>query len=290
MRSEITKKTGIHWLNLIVLTVFHILAGVALFFFSWQNLFVTLFIWWLSGGFGIGVGYHRLLTHRGFKTSRWMQNLLTFCGTLALESGPIQWVATHRMHHAFVEVPGKDPHTPRDGIFWAHAGWILQWPAQTHDQATLQRYVPDLLKDPVQVFLSNYYYLSNILLGAGLLYFGGIGMVLWAVFLRITLGLHFTWMVNSVTHLWGTRPFETNDDSRNNFLVALVSFGEGWHNHHHAYPRAARHGLRWYQIDVNWYTITVMRWLGLARDIKLITPAQIAAPRQVAAEELRQAA
>jgi stearoyl-CoA desaturase (delta-9 desaturase) len=289
MQQEIAnKRNKIHWLNLSVLTVFHFLAVAALFFFSWQNLFVALFLWWLSGGFGIGVGYHRLLTHRGFKSPKWMEHLLTFCGTLALESGPIQWVATHRIHHAFVEVPGKDPHTPRDGVFWSHIGWILTWPAQTHDEATLRRYVPDLLKDPVHVFLSKFYYAPNVLLGAGLLYFGGLGMLLWAVFLRITLGLHFTWMVNSVTHLWGTRPFDTNDDSRNNFLVALVSFGEGWHNHHHAFPRAARHGLRWYQVDFNWYTITVMRWLGLARDIKLIPQQQVAVAEP--ARELRQAA
>jgi sn-1 stearoyl-lipid 9-desaturase len=288
MQHELSsRQTGIHWVNLLIITSFHILAVVALFFFSWQNLVVGLILWWISGGLGIGIGYHRLLTHRGFKTPKWVEHLLVFFGTLAVQNGPIHWVATHRIHHAFVEVPGKDPHTPLDGVFWSHMGWLVQGTAQTHDQATLRRYVPDLLRDPVHVFLSKYYYLSNILLGAGLLYFGGLGMLLWGVFLRVTLGLHFTWLVNSATHLWGTRPFATNDDSRNNFLVALVSFGEGWHNHHHAFPRAARHGIKWYQIDMNWYTITVMRWLGLARDIKLITPAQIAAPQ---VEELRQAA
>ena len=288
MQHELSsKQTGIHWVNFFIITSFHILAVVALFFFSWQNLIVSSIIWWISGGFGIGVGYHRLLTHRGFKTPKWMEHLLILCGTLALESGPIQWVATHRIHHAFVDVPGKDPHSPRDGIFWSHVGWIVQGTAQTHDEATLRRYVPDLLKDPVHVFLSNYYYAPNILLGAGLLYFGGLGMLLWGVFLRVTLGLHFTWLVNSATHLWGTRPYNTNDDSRNNFLIAILSWGEGWHNHHHAFPRAARHGLKWYQIDFNWYTITVMRWLGLARDIKLITPEQMPASQE---RELRQAA
>lgn len=289
MQPEITlqentvKDNRINWVTLITVTIFHILAVAALFTtFSWRNLAITLFVWWLSGGFGIGVGYHRLLTHRGFKVPKWLEYVLTFCGTLALESGPIQWVATHRIHHAFTEVPGRDPHTPRDGTYWAHIGWIFRGTAQTQPQEVLKRYVPDLLKDPVHVFLSKWYFVPNILLGIGCYFYGGWPLVLWAVFLRVTLGLHFTWLVNSATHLWGTRRFVTRDDSTNNFLIALVSFGEGWHNNHHAHPRAAKHGLRWYEIDFNWYTISILRAFGWVRDIKLITPAQIAAAAQQA--------
>ncbi len=294
MQQEITQQpnTSINWTTLIVLGIFHVLAVVALFHFSWTNLWVTMALWWVSGSLGVGIGYHRLLTHRGFKTSKPVEYILTFLGTLSLESGPIQWVSTHRMHHAFTEVEGKDPHTPRDGIFWSHLGWMLQGVSQSHDQATLQRYVPDMLKDKFQVFMSKWYFMSNVLLGVILFQFGGWSMVLWGVFLRVAANLQFTWLVNSATHLWGTRRFTTRDDSTNNGLVALLTFGEGWHNNHHAHPRAARHGVAWYEFDLNWYSIAVMRRLGLVRDVKFITPAQIAAAKQQSAAPtvLREAA
>ena len=149
-----------------------------------------------------------------------------------------------------------------------------------------------MLKDKFQVFMSKWYFMSNVLLGVILFQFGGWSMVLWGVFLRVAANLQFTWLVNSATHLWGTRRFTTHDDSTNNGLVALLTFGEGWHNNHHAHPRAARHGVAWYEFDLNWYSIAVMRRLGLVRDVKFITPAQIAAAKQQSAAPtvLREAA
>ncbi|MBA2339367.1 MAG: acyl-CoA desaturase, partial [Pyrinomonadaceae bacterium] len=123
---------GINWATSITMVVFHILSVVALFFFTWQALAVTIFLWWVSGSLGVGMGYHRLLTHRGYKTPKLVEYFLTLCATLSLESGPISWVTTHRIHHQHTEVPGADPHTPREGGWWAHMGWILTGTAQQY--------------------------------------------------------------------------------------------------------------------------------------------------------------
>ena len=146
--TDIQRKTGINWPTYITMVVFHIGAVAALFMFSWPALVASLLLWWVSGSLGIGMGYHRLLTHRGFKTPKAVEYLLTFCGLLALEAGPIAWVVTHRIHHAHTDAPG-DPHTPRDGSWWAHMGWILTGTAQRYDYAVCMRYAPDLMKDPV---------------------------------------------------------------------------------------------------------------------------------------------
>jgi fatty-acid desaturase len=273
---------GVNWTTSVFMVIFHLGALAALFTFSWQALALTLFVWWVSGSLGIGMGYHRLLTHRGYKTPKAVEYFLTLCGSLALEGGAINWVATHRIHHAHTEVPGLDPHTPRDGRWWAHMGWILRGTAQQHEEAVLWRYAPDLMRDRVHVWLNRLYFVPLIVLGLALLAFGGWGMLLWGVFLRVTVGLHATWLVNSATHLWGTRRFQTTDDSTNNLWVALITFGEGWHNNHHAHPRAARHGVAWYEIDLNWWGIRALQLCGLATDIKLIgeaRPAERAEPR-----------
>jgi fatty-acid desaturase len=264
------QKAAINWNTTIFMIIFHAGAIAALFTFSWKALAATLFLWWLSGSPGIGMGFHRLLTHRGFKTPKAVEYFLTFCGLLTLEGGHINWVVTHRMHHAYADAPG-DPHTPRDGGWWAHMGWILRGTAQQHEESMMWRYAPDLMKDRVHVWMNRLYFVPLILSGVALLWFGGWTALMWGVFLRVTVGLHATWMVNSVTHMWGTRRFESRDDSTNNLLVALVSFGEGWHNNHHAHPTAARHGLTWYEIDINWWGIRTLQFLGLAKDIKLIT-------------------
>jgi stearoyl-CoA desaturase (delta-9 desaturase) len=249
--------------------IFHAGALAALFTFTWTALAVSLVILWVAGSLGIGMGYHRLLTHRGYKTPKWVEYFLTVCGTLALEGGPVRWVTTHRIHHAHTERP-EDPHSPRDGTWWAHVGWIFRGTAQNHDRETIERYSPDLLKGRFHVWISRWYYLPLVVLGLALLLFGGWSVFLWGVFLRTVVGLHATWLVNSATHMWGTRRFETSDDSTNNLLVALLTFGEGWHNNHHAHPRAARHGLAWYELDVNWWGIRTLQLFGLAKSVKLV--------------------
>jgi fatty-acid desaturase len=259
---------GVNWITTIAMTSFHVLAVGAFFFIDFGAILAAVALYFVAGMLGIGMAYHRLLTHRAYKTTKWMEYFLTFCGTLALEGGPIFWVATHRIHHQKSDREG-DPHTPREGTWWAHMGWIITGQGLHHDAAVLARYAPDLSRDPVHVWLSNWHWISNVVVGLALLAFGGWSYVMWGIFFRTTFGLHCTWLVNSATHLWGSRRFETRDDSTNNWWVALLSFGEGWHNNHHAHPTSARHGLAWYEVDLNWYAIRSMKAVGLAWDVKL---------------------
>jgi stearoyl-CoA desaturase (delta-9 desaturase) len=260
------RKEKLNWNTFIFVAIFHILAVVALFTFSWTNLIVAVALWWIAGSLGIGLAYHRLLTHRGFKVPKWLEYTLTVFATLALQSGPLSWVTTHRIHHAFTETD-KDPHSPRNGTYWAHIGWIFRGTAQNQSWATVQRYCPDIANDRFHQWINKYYYVPTIILAAFLFAAGGWKMVLWAVVLKTVFGWHATWLVNSATHLWGTRRFDVRDDSRNNALVAALSFGEGWHNNHHAYPRSARHGMAWYEFDVNWVQIRLLEMVGLAKNV-----------------------
>jgi len=260
---------NINWGNGTFLVIAHAAAIAALFFWSWPALISAVILYWVAGSLGIGMGFHRLITHRGYRVPKLVEYFLVTCGTLAIEGGPIQWVVTHRIHHAHTDRTG-DPHTPRDGGWWAHIGWILRGTAQDHDQATIQRYAPDLLKDRYYVWLNRFFFVPLIVLGLLLFVFGGWSVMLWGVFFRVTIALHATWLVNSATHMWGRKRFDTGEDSRNSWWVALLTFGEGWHNNHHAYPTSARHGLRWYEIDFNWLGIRALQLMGLARAIKRV--------------------
>jgi fatty-acid desaturase len=276
MGKAATLPEGINWLTLVTILLFHAGALAAFFFFSWQRLAVLAVLHVLAINVGIGMCYHRLLTHRGYQTPKWVEYLMSICATLSLEGGPIFWVSTHRVHHQLSDQEG-DPHTPREGGWWAHAGWLLFGKALHAQTNVLSRYVPDLSKDRFHVWLSKYHWVpvtaSGVLLLAGGWIWGGwvngVAMVLWGVLLRVTLGLHATWLVNSATHLWGSRRFETRDDSRNSWWVALLSGGEGWHNNHHAHPVSARHGLKWYEIDPNFYGIWLLSKIGLAKKIRI---------------------
>lgn len=261
----------VNWPMTLFMLLFHVGAVAALFNFSWPALGVAVLMWWIAGSLGIGIGYHRLLTHRGFKTPKFVEYFLTLCGTLALQGGPIGWVATHRIHHANTERDG-DPHSPREGFWWSHMGWIVNGQSTHSEVESMARFVPDLSKDPFLDWLSRWSFVTQIPLIAILYWAGGWPFILWGICLRVVFSWHATCFVNSAAHVWGTRRFETRDDSRNNWWVALMTFGEGWHNNHHAFPAAARHGLSWYQIDINWYGIWLLKKLGLARKIRLADP------------------
>ncbi len=250
------------------MVAFHVLAIAAFWWFSWTNLAVAIALHWLAVGFGISLGYHRLHTHRGFKTSKPFEYFLALCGTLTLEGGPIFWVATHRQHHQLSDIDG-DPHSPRDGGFWAHMGWILFGDSHHNNTALMAKYAPDLGREPFYRALNTYHYVPLTVLGLILLAVGGWPLVLWGVFLRVVFGLHATWLVNSATHMWGSRRFETRDDSRNSWWVALLTFGEGWHNNHHAHPVSARHGLEWYEFDISWITLKMFNAIGLVSDLRV---------------------
>ncbi len=268
-RSYRSKKDlAINWITVIAMGAFHVGAIVALFFFSWKGLFLALALWWIAGSWGIGMGYHRLLTHRGYKAPKWLEYFLTICATLALEGGPIFWVATHRVHHQLTDKEG-DPHSPRDGKWWSHMGWIILGKSLHQNVKELSPYVPDLRKDKFHNFISKWHWVPITVLGVVILVVGGWQMVLWGIFLRTTVGLHCTWLVNSATHIWGSQRFVTGDDSTNSFAIAMLTFGEGWHNNHHAHPQSAKHGLAWYEIDFNWMQIWALSKLGVISNVKL---------------------
>src|ERR1700761_230873 len=261
-----------HWKFGLTLAIFHLLALAALFTFRWSCLAVLAGTWILTQNIGIGMAYHRLLTHRGYRVPRWLEYILAICGTMALQGSPTYWVAVHRLHHQYTDKEG-DPHSPRDGKWWSHMGWIL-FGSLHNDSAVLRRYAPDLMKQGFYRWLNRFHWLPVTLLGFGLLAVGGWSWVLWGIALRVTIGLHVTWLVNSATHIWGSRRFDTRDDSRNNWWVALLTGGEGWHNNHHAHPVSARHGMARYEDDGNSLGIRLLGFLGLARRINALTIAQ----------------
>ena len=271
----------VNWSVALVMAIFHLGALAALFVFSWQLFITTVFLYWLTTGLGISMGYHRLHTHRSYKVPIGLEYFFAVCGALTLEGGPISWVATHRMHHQKSDLPG-DPHSPRDGAWWAHAGWLLTGKTNHSNTKAMSKYAPDLAKDHFYVWLNNYHWVANVAFALLLLAIGGIPLVLWGIFFRITFGLHATWAVNSATHMWGRRRFATRDDSRNNWWVALVTFGEGWHNNHHAHPTSARHGLAWYEFDPSWILIKILKLFGVAKSIRVAKVTSVLAEREAA--------
>ena len=256
------------WDFALIIGTFHLLALAALFAFRWSSLAVFAVTWVLTQNVGIGLSYHRLLTHRGYVVPKWLEYTMAIFGTMALQGSPVYWVAVHRLHHQFTDKPG-DPHSPRDGKWWSHMGWILNGSLHNdtrHPQTLCSR--PDEAR-LLPLAQSLPLVTGNCCLGLSRLLrqMGGWSWVLWGIFLRVTVGLHVTWLVNSATHIWGSRRFETRDDSRNNWWVALLTGGEGWHNNHHAHPVSARHGMAWYELDVNYLGIWMLEKLGLATKV-----------------------
>ena len=266
---------SISWVTATAFAIFHVLAVVALFFTTWQAVVVALVLHWMCIGWGIGLGYHRLHTHRSYKTPKLVEYFFAVCGCLTLQGGPVFWTALHRIHHQHSDKTG-DPHTPRDGKWWSHMLWTIFGEELHGDTAIMGKYAPDLMKDRFYQVLTRWHWVPLVVLGLALLAIGGLSWLLWGVFLRVVFGLHCTWLINSATHIWGSRRFNTSDDSKNSFWVALITFGEGWHNNHHAHPRSARHGMTWWEVDLSWMQIRVMQWLGLAWDVQVPTATQIA--------------
>lgn len=261
------QQTNVSWLTASIFLCFHIvaLATVSLAF-SWKMVILAVVVWFVSGSLGIGVCFHRLLTHRGYQVPKWLEYLLTICGLLALQGGEIKWVAEHRIHHQFSDKPGLDPHTPKDGFLHAHVGWMIFKKISLSEE--VKKFGADLIKDPIHRFFDTLFWLPLTVLGLVLLALGGWQALLWGTFVPVVVGWNFTWAVNSITHTWGTRPCPTKDNSRNNAWLALPTFGESWHNYHHYDPVYARHGRLWYQVDINWLIIRTLAAAGLVRKIK----------------------
>jgi stearoyl-CoA desaturase (delta-9 desaturase) len=274
--------TRIAWPPLLWIGALHVGALLAFNpnYFTWQALAVCIFLHWVSGGIGICMTYHRLLTHRSFAVRpKWLEYALTILGCTASEGGAIHWVADHRRHHAHSDEE-TDVHSPVHGGFgWAHMFWWMTPDITSiHTPAYHARWAPDLVKDPVHVWLDRNFIIFPLAL-AGLLYaIGGMPFLVWGFFVRSVLVLHTTWLVNSATHVWGYRSHETRDSSTNLWWVALLTYGEGWHNNHHAFQTSARHGLRWWEVDMTYIAIKLMSWVGMAHSIKLPKIRAVASP------------
>jgi stearoyl-CoA desaturase (delta-9 desaturase) len=270
------------WAPLLWIAGLHLGALLAFVpaFFSWSAVAVCAFLTWATAGVGICMTYHRLLTHRSFAVRpRRLEYLLTVLGCCASEGGAIGWVADHRKHHAHSD-DEHDPHSPERGLGWAHVFWWMTPDVTSRHTAThYAKWAPDLARDPVHVWLDTHHYLFPIAMGVGLYALGGLPWLVWGGFVRSTLVLHATWLVNSAGHRWGYRSYETRDNSTNLWWVALLTFGEGWHNNHHALPTSARHGLRWWEVDVTFWAIQALAWVGLAHSVKVPEPARAGAGR-----------
>ena len=265
---------GIDWINVGWLSALHIGALAAPWFFSWSALGVTVFLHWLCGSVGICLGFHRYFTHAGFKTSAPIKWALGLIGGFAGEGSVLDWVATHREHHAFSDLDG-DPHSPNEGAWWSHMLWLARAKTPAQLQGHRKRWAPDLLRDKSLVwisyaFLPTHFVMGGVLYGIGY-WIGGtpvaISWGVWGVFVRLVLVLHTTWFVNSASHMFGYRNYETTDDSRNCWWVGLIAYGEGWHNNHHAYPRMAKHGHKWWEFDATYQLIRLLRVTGLVSDV-----------------------
>jgi stearoyl-CoA desaturase (delta-9 desaturase) len=283
---------GIAWPALLWIGGLHLGALLAFVpaYFSWTALVVCLVLHWLCGGIGICMTYHRLLTHRSFATRpKFLEYVLTAIGCTSSEGGPIGWVADHRRHHAHSD-DEFDVHSPNRGFGWAHMFWWMTPDITSiHTPEYYAKWAPDLMKDPVLRWLDKYHYIFPIGLGVGLYLVGGMPMLVWGGFVRSILVLHTTWLVNSATHIWGYRTHETRDTSTNLWWVALLTYGEGWHNNHHAFQTSARHGNRWWEIDTTYWAIRLMQLLGLAHSVKLPKPGKAAAadPEQAEAAKAK---
>ncbi len=275
------------WPYALVVALYHVVAALAFlpWLFSWTGVVVAALGLYVFGSLGINLCYHRLLTHRGLVCPKWLEHAFAVLAVCCMQDTPARWVAVHRRHHEQAD-RRDDPHSPLVNFFWGHLGWML---VDNRDLARLgiyDRYAKDILRDPFYRRLERSIMYPGILLGSWALFFlggfaagllignplnqalqFGASLLVWGVFVRTVVVWHITWSVNSVSHLWGYRSYETEEQSRNNWLVALISNGEGWHNNHHADPRSAAHGHKWWEIDVVFATVRALEVVGLAKKV-----------------------
>ena len=271
MTVAASTKLRLDWTMIIALVIFHIGAICAFLpgLFSWQAVGVAVLLHWITGGLGITLGWHRLLSHRSFQVPKWLEYFFALCGTLALQGGIIWWVGLHRHHHLHSD-EDVDHHDSKKGFLWSHIRWMcFEIPAESD----IPRFTKDITNDRFYQFLNEYFFPLQVVLGVVLYAIGGWPFVFWGVFARLVIVYHCTWLVNSATHKFGYRNFETTDNSTNCWWVALTTYGEGWHNNHHAYQHSARHGMKWWELDITWMTIQVLQFLGLATKVKLVEAA-----------------
>jgi stearoyl-CoA desaturase (delta-9 desaturase) len=282
----------INWLDATGLAAVHLVALLAFtpWLFSWTGVVVALLGLYVFGVLGINLCFHRLLTHRGLVCPKWLEHTFAILGVCCCQDTPARWVATHRRHHEHADQQ-PDPHSPLVNFLWGHMGWLVVKNRDLTRLGIAQRYAKDILRDPFYARLEGRFRWTWIVLTSWLLFFlggvvaqalaggsalealqFGLSLLVWGVFVRTVLVWHITWSVNSVTHLWGYRNYETDESSRNNAIIGFLASGEGWHNNHHADPRSARHGHMWWEFDATWLTIRLLAALGLAD--KVVEPSR----------------
>ncbi|MES1025805.1 fatty acid desaturase [Gloeocapsa sp. BRSZ] len=268
VNAESKQPLALSWVNVAFFGTVHAVAIAAFWNFSWSALGVTLFLHWLFGSIGICLGYHRLLSHRSLQVSpKWVEYAIATCGALAIQGGPIFWVASHRLHHAHTEDNDKDPYSSGRGFWWSHMLWIFYPRREFFEFGNYKRFAPDLARDPYYNWLDRNFLLLQIPLGIVLYLCGGWSFVIYGIFVRSVILWHTTWLINSATHLRGYQNFPVDDNSRNLWWAAILTYGEGWHNNHHAYPNVAKAGQRWWEVDMTWWAIKLLQTAGLAKKV-----------------------
>jgi len=278
----------IDWARIIPFIGLHVACLAVLWVgISWVAVLVA-FISYVVRMFAITAFYHRYFSHRTFKTSRAVQFFFALIGAASTQRGPLWWAAHHRHHHKAADRV-EDPHSPRHGFLWSHMGWFLsrQHFGTDHSQ------IPDLVKYPELRILDRYDMLVPVLYAIGMFVLGAVldnlfpslgtsgwQMLIWGYFISTVILIHVTLTINSLAHVWGRRRYATSDDSRNNWLLALFTLGEGWHNNHHHYPGSARQGFYWWEIDISFYILRAMSWIGLVHELKPV-PDAIRRARQI---------
>lgn len=268
--------TGLNWGSVLWIPLMHLGAFAAIFYYSPRNLAVAAVLYFLTGCIGITLTYHRMMAHRAFTVPKWLERILATCAALAMQGGPVKWIGHHRMHHAHADTD-LDPHDSRRGFFYCHVGWTLVYKPAFDDSDRQRKFARDIYNDPYYRWLDT---VPGMLIPQGILAAllfiaggggaSGLGLVLWAVCLRMTLVYHATWLVNSATHFIGYKNYDVDDRSRNTWFVALVSFGEGWHNNHHAHPNVVEAGHKWWEFDITLGVIRTLMALGLVTRFKSI--------------------
>jgi stearoyl-CoA desaturase (delta-9 desaturase) len=249
--------------------IVHLLAIAALPFFSWQNLAVLLITHYVMTSWGIGIAYHRMLSHRALKMPKFWERIFATIGVLNLQGSPLRWIATHRVHHAFSDTD-RDPHNSHRGFWFSHLGWMLRNKPAFNNEDEMRRFARDIAKDPYYKWLESFanQTLLQVIFGMILWATLGFGAMMWGIFLRIVIVYHCTWLINSATHQWGYQTYkDSNDSSRNNWWATLFTWGEGWHNNHHKFAHLANMGHRWWEIDFSMMVIRLLQWVGIAYDV-----------------------
>jgi stearoyl-CoA desaturase (delta-9 desaturase) len=234
----------------------------------WVGVSTGDFLLFLGTFFGrmffITGAYHRYFSHKTYKTSRAFQFVLAYLGATATQKGPLWWASHHRTHHKYADIPGKDTHSPKDGFYWSHQGWIFD---PRFDGSDIEN-IRDFSRYPELVWLNKWHIVAPLSLAVACYAFGGFSGLLWGFVISTVALWHSTYSINSLAHKFGTRRYETRDTSRNNLWLALLTLGEGWHNNHHHYCASARQGFRWWEIDVTYYGLRALQAVGLIWDVR----------------------